>query len=37
MSHRLGDTSPELRLMATVIARLYTGWGYGVPEGLAQI
>lgn len=34
MSHRLGDTSPELKLIATVIARLYERWGYGVPEGL---
>lgn len=34
MSHRVGDTSPELRLIAQVIARLYRRWGYEVPEAL---
>ncbi|NOW45195.1 DNA-binding transcriptional LysR family regulator [Novosphingobium sp. SG751A] len=34
MSHRAGDTSPELELMGSVIARMYEEWGYGVPAGL---
>lgn len=34
LSHRAGDTSPELELMGAVIARMYQEWGYGVPAGL---
>lgn len=34
MSHRTNDHSPELRLMAEVIAGAYAGWGYPVPEAL---
>lgn len=34
MSHRIGDSSPELRIMAGVIARKYGEWGYKVPEAL---
>ncbi|WCT74128.1 LysR family transcriptional regulator [Sphingomonas naphthae] len=34
MSQRVGDTSPELRLMARIIARKYAEWGYAVPESL---
>jgi len=37
MSHRAGDTSPELTLMGSVIARMYRAWGYGVPEGLRRL
>ncbi len=34
MSHRIGDMSPELRIMARVIARKYGEWGYKVPDAL---
>ncbi|HUD28429.1 MAG TPA: LysR family transcriptional regulator [Novosphingobium sp.] len=34
MSHRPGDRSPELALMAQVIARKYEDWGYDVPAAL---
>ncbi len=34
MSHRLGDRSPELTLMASVISRQYAQWGYEVPAAL---
>jgi DNA-binding transcriptional LysR family regulator len=34
MSHRIGDSSPELRTMAGVIARKYGEWGYKVPDAL---
>ncbi len=34
MSHRPGDRSPELVLMASVIARQYKEWGYDVPASL---
>ena len=34
MSHRIGDSSPELRMMAQVIARKYSEWGYNVPDAL---
>lgn len=37
MSYRNGDHSPELRLMADVIARMYSSWGYDVPEGIARL
>lgn len=34
MSHRKGDRSTELRIMADVIAAKYAVWGYDVPEFL---
>jgi LysR family transcriptional regulator, benzoate and cis,cis-muconate-responsive activator of ben and cat genes len=34
MSHRINDSSPELRLMTEVIAIEYASWGYPVPEAL---
>ncbi len=34
MSHRVGDTSPEIALMASIILRMYSAWGYDLPEGL---
>lgn len=34
MSHRIDDRSPDLRLMAEVIATMYAGWGYPVPDAL---
>lgn len=34
MSHRINDRSPDLRLMADVIAEMYAGWGYPVPDAL---
>ncbi|WP_034997739.1 LysR family transcriptional regulator [Beijerinckia mobilis] len=37
MSHRANDLSPEIRLMASVIARMYSRWGYDVPEGVARL
>lgn len=36
MSHRPGDRSPELALMAAVIARKYAEWGYDVPLALQE-
>lgn len=36
MSHRLGDRSPELALMAAVVARKYSEWGYEVPPALKE-
>ncbi len=36
MSQRIADRSPELDLMASVIARMYAGWGYSVPKGLRR-
>lgn len=36
MSHRPGDRSPELALMASVIARQYARWGYEVPAALTE-
>ena len=36
MSHRLDDGSPELQIMAEVIAVKYDEWGYGVPEALLK-
>ncbi|WP_066563689.1 LysR family transcriptional regulator [Sphingobium sp. TKS] len=36
MSHRPGDRSPELALMAAVIARKYAEWGYEVPAALSE-
>lgn len=32
MSFRRGETSPELKVMAQVIANTYRQWGYSVPE-----
>lgn len=34
LSHRAGDHSPELAMMARVIARKYEDWGYGAPAAL---
>ena len=34
MSHRAGDQSPELRMVAKTIARKYRDWGYEVPGAL---
>jgi DNA-binding transcriptional LysR family regulator len=34
MSQRIGDHSPEIRLMSDLIARKYSEWGYDVPESL---
>lgn len=34
MSYRMNDPSPDLKLMADVIARTYEDWGYPVPQGL---
>jgi DNA-binding transcriptional LysR family regulator len=36
MSHRPNDRSPELTLMASVIARQYAKWGYEVPAALSE-
>lgn len=36
MSHRKGDRSPGVALMAHVIASKYKDWGYDVPAGLFQ-
>lgn len=37
MSHRPGDRSPELAIMASVISRKYVDWGYEVPASLAAM
>lgn len=34
MSHRVVDTSREIALMGSIIARMYRQWGYPVPDGL---
>lgn len=36
MSHRIGDRSPELKLMRAVIAERYANWGFGVPAALTD-
>lgn len=36
MSHRAGERSPELALMAAIIARKYAEWGYEVPAPLIE-
>jgi DNA-binding transcriptional LysR family regulator len=36
MSHRFGDSSPELALLCAVIARKYRDWGYEVPISLIE-
>ena len=36
MSHRPGDRSPELALMAAIIARKYRDWNYEVPAALLE-
>ncbi|WP_277667945.1 LysR family transcriptional regulator [Novosphingobium lindaniclasticum] len=36
MSHRAGDRSPELALMAAIIKRRYESWGYEVPVALGE-
>lgn len=37
MSHRVGDKSPEMVLMARLIAKTYLEWGYAVPEAIREI
>lgn len=37
LSHRAGDHSPELALMARIVAERYAEWGYDVPEGLERL
>ncbi|MQT14694.1 LysR family transcriptional regulator [Segnochrobactrum spirostomi] len=37
MSHRAGDHSPELALMADVIVRMYGEWGHDVPEAVRKL
>ncbi len=37
MSHRAGDHSPEIALMAAVIGRTYGAWGYAVPEAVRKL
>lgn len=34
MSHRAGDTSPEMLALRRIIARKYEEWGYPIPEAL---
>jgi LysR family transcriptional regulator, benzoate and cis,cis-muconate-responsive activator of ben and cat genes len=34
MSHRIGDSSPQLKTISRVIARQYSEWGYKVPDSL---
>lgn len=36
LSHRPGDRSPEIALMASIIARHYPEWGYDVPSALLE-
>ena len=37
MSHRRGDASRELGIMAEVIAHTYATWGYGVPSTVMEL
>lgn len=37
LSHRLGDVSPELALMASVIDKTYRQWGYAVPDVITDL
>lgn len=37
MSHRVNDVSPDLTLMAEVIAHTYTEWGYDVPATIHDL
>lgn len=37
MSQRMNDRSPELRIMAGVIAEQYDDWGYPVPQALLDL
>jgi DNA-binding transcriptional LysR family regulator len=37
LSHRIGDQSPELALMGLIVARMYSQWGYDVPEGVTRL
>jgi LysR family transcriptional regulator, benzoate and cis,cis-muconate-responsive activator of ben and cat genes len=37
MSHRIGESSPELALMAAVIDKTYRQWGYGVPDAVIEL
>lgn len=34
LSHRVGDHSPALGILFSVIARKYSAWGYGVPSAI---
>jgi hypothetical protein len=37
MSHRIGESSPELTLMAAVIDKTYRQWGYPVPDAVREL
>jgi DNA-binding transcriptional LysR family regulator len=37
MSHRADDPTPELALMADVIARMYHSWDYAVPDKILRL
>lgn len=37
MSYRAEDRSPELALMAEIVARMYYLWGYAVPDRIMQL
>jgi hypothetical protein len=34
MSHRIGDTSPQLRALFRTFVELYTEWSWPLPKGL---
>ncbi len=37
MSHRADNTAPELALLAEIVARMYSLWGYRVPEKILKL
>lgn len=37
MSHRAQDHMPELALMAEIVARMYSLWGYAVPDKVLKL
>ncbi|NMN04762.1 DNA-binding transcriptional LysR family regulator [Novosphingobium sp. SG916] len=37
MSHRAEDHTPELALMAEIVARMYSLWGYAVPDKILKL
>ncbi|MGN7999681.1 hypothetical protein [Sphingomonas sp. 22176] len=37
MSHRAEDHTPELVLMAEIVARMYRLWGYAVPDKVLKL
>ena len=37
MSHRAEDRTPELALMAEIVARMYSLWGYAVPDKVLKL